>query len=134
MLEASRAPEGSVQLAADTVPDMPESDQELEQKRMQTAIRLANIKLEIGDRRSKRRLKERERSVLLQKLAPMITTIKLPKFFEEQIEICKEKARETNSNEYMKASPSMFGKPMEYGKLEVDECNNNNRRELGTAR
>lgn len=53
-------------------------------ERKEMAIRLAHVKLDISDRKNKRRLKEKERLLLREALSPQIAEIKLARLLEEQ--------------------------------------------------
>eukprot|EP00443_Scrippsiella_acuminata_P009508 CAMPEP_0115172704 /NCGR_PEP_ID=MMETSP0270-20121206/2952_1 /TAXON_ID=71861 /ORGANISM="Scrippsiella trochoidea, Strain CCMP3099" /LENGTH=284 /DNA_ID=CAMNT_0002585503 /DNA_START=35 /DNA_END=885 /DNA_ORIENTATION=- len=53
--------------------------------RKESMVRLAHAKLDIGERRSKRRAKEKERLVLHGVLSPLISQAKLQRFLDEQV-------------------------------------------------
>lgn len=53
-------------------------------ERKEVCIKLAHVKLDIGDRKTKRRNKEKERLKILEQVTPMLTEIKLNRLLEEE--------------------------------------------------
>jgi len=56
-----------------------------ESARKEVCVKLAHAKLDVGERRSKRRAKEKERRALADEVSPLISEAKLDRLLEEQV-------------------------------------------------
>jgi len=95
--------------------------------RKEICIQLANIRLDIGDRKTKRFFKEKDRKALLQTISPLITEAKVQRLLEEQANASRE-AEETSAHALTDASHMRTETQACTSGMEAHETNNVSRR------